>query len=267
MSEEMKSLMIWPEGVSREILTIGPFQFRSYLRKPEVLITTKSPVYRITTYCTLQIQYNDKNYQVGVNPMEKAFKANLRNYMAVVNFFRTILSWFQSDKYEGLFFQDKETGRLLIDMEQRNVRAYVGGNTRFDQCAMMAVPAVYQMDAEIREGCMLTINNTKYSGMLRDVDVETICGFLSNFSFQGETLLLMQAVQIPAFYRHWDPNSRSTVAGAPNRTGDDFKPVVNWADPVTPSENKADQNTIEQKEVDCNEEGKEASERSAEEGA
>lgn len=196
----------WPDGVSREIIQLGHIRIRSYLKKPEVLISSSS-VYRVTSHCTLQFQYDDRNYQKGVNPSIKTFKANLRNYMSVVTFFRKILDWFQSPSYEGLFFQDKETGQLLVDMEMRHLKEYIGGNSRFDQCAMLAVPAVFQRDSEIREGCVISINDTKYSEILRDIDIETICGFLSNFSFQAETLLLMQAIQNPAFYRKLDSAS------------------------------------------------------------
>lgn len=65
---------------------------------------------------------------------------------------------------------------------------------------MDIVPGIYEKDGEVREGAMLAINNTANAAMLRDLDVESICGILDSFSFQAETLLLLNAYEQPHFW-------------------------------------------------------------------
>lgn len=189
-------ILVWPDGISRDIMSFGRIRIQSYLKKPEVIISPRK-VASIVSYCTLRIFYDDRTaaFENRTSFQERSFKVNLRNYMKTMRFFQGIMRWFEDDSFTNLFFLDEHTGELRMDLEQRNLRLHVGGNTKYDQCAMEAVPAVYKKDNEIREGAMLSINRSNYSDVIRDIDVESICGLLANFSFQAETLLMINLYQ------------------------------------------------------------------------
>lgn len=189
-------ILLWPDGISRDIMSMGKIRIQSYLKKPEVIISPRK-VASIVSYCTLRIFFDDRSapFDSRASFQERSFKVNLRNYMKTLRFFQGIMSWFEDDVYANLFFLDEHTGELRMDLEQRNLRLHVGGNTRYDQCAIEAVPAVYKRDNEVREGAMISINRSNFADVVRDIDIESICGLLANFSFQAETLLMIQLYQ------------------------------------------------------------------------
>lgn len=193
----MQSVKIdWPNGISRDIITLGKFKLRSYLVKPSVLVNSGSS-YKVTSHCTLTLYYATQEMK---NFQELSFKINMRNRMHVIRFFKSAYSWFTSDEFSNLFFYDTETHQLMLDMEQRNLKLMVGGDRKYDQAVMELVPAIYHRDGEVREGCMLTINNTAYSDILRDIDLESLLGILESFSFQAEALLLIQILSRPELW-------------------------------------------------------------------
>lgn len=193
-------VIVWPNGLCRDIISVGRFRVQSYLKKPEVLLSSKGNTFRVVSHCTLRIMYESREYGQTGNLNALSFKINLRNHKQVLRFFQNIYSWFTDDAYRNLFFVDQETGQLMVNMEMRQIKLHIGGDSRYDQSAMEAVPAVYYRDNEMREGCALTINNTANSDVIRDVDVESILGILETFSFQAETLLLTQIYQRPELW-------------------------------------------------------------------
>lgn len=209
----------WPDGLTRDIISIGKFRLQSYLRKPSVITSSKS-AFRVVSHCTLKLFYDVRN---GKSMNELSFKIGLRNYGAVLRFFQHIYDWFTSDAYANLFFLEPETGRLMLDMDMRNIKEHIGGDSRYDQCAMEAVPAIYQRDQEIREGCVLTINNTANSDVLRDMDIETLFQVLKNFSFQSEALLLMTAFNQKEL---WETEQKRF--GFSHSNGGNVQPKVIW---------------------------------------
>lgn len=215
------SVWVWPDGISRDIMSFGKIRIQSYLKKPEVIINARK-VASIVSYCTLRIFYDDRitPFETRASFAERSFKVNLRNYMKTLRFFQGIMRWFEDDAYTNLFFLDENTGELRMDLEQRNLRLHLGALTKFDQCAMEAVPAVYKRDGEIREGAMLSINRSNFSEVIRDVDVESICGLLANFSFQAETLLMITLYQQRGLWV--DGSSRFGDGGSSGH-------MVNWS--------------------------------------
>lgn len=212
-------ILLWPDGISRDLMSFGKIRIQSYLKKPEVIISAKK-VASIVSYCTLRIFYDDRSaaFDSRSSFQERSFKVNLRNYMKTMRFFQGIMRWFEDDSFANLFFLDKHTGELRMDLEQRNIKLHLGGNTKYDQCAMEAVPAVYKKDNEIHEGAMIAINRSNYSEVLRDIDIESICGLLANFSFQAETLLMIQLYQ-----------QKGLWVDASSRYGGYSGVVVNWS--------------------------------------
>lgn len=179
----------WPIGVSRELLQCGKFRLQSYLSAPEVITNSKN-TYRVISHCVLMLIYNTGTYTRDAFK-GSSYKITLRNFKQTLRFFQAIYDWFIAEPYRDIFFQDEETGRFMVDIRATQLKLHTGGDNRYDQMAMEAVPAVYQNDSEIREGCALTINNTANTGILRDLDIESILGIMENFSFQSETILLL----------------------------------------------------------------------------
>lgn len=179
----------WPSGVSRDLIQCGKFRLQSYLSTPEVLTNSKS-TYRVISHCSLALTYSTGVYTRDAFK-GATYRITMRNFKQTLRFFQAIYDWFVAEPYRDIFFQDDETGRFMVDIRATQLKLHTGGDSRYDQMAMEAVPAVYQNDGEIREGCALTINNTANTGVLRDLDIESILGILENFSFQSETLLLL----------------------------------------------------------------------------
>lgn len=125
----------------------------------------------------------------GFRIKDAQFKVNPRNHLQIKRFFQKIYQWFDSDEYKDLFILDEHTGKLMVNMEYRNVMAKVS-SSRYDSQAMLAVPTVVEFDSVQSEGCALAINNTTYTCPLTDLEVESILGILETFSFQTEAHLL-----------------------------------------------------------------------------
>jgi hypothetical protein len=116
---------------------------------------------------------------------------NQRNQRKVTSFFRTILTWFESDLYKDLFILDEREGKLMVNMDFRDLKASVGSNSRYETQMMLALPAVITQDSVQNEGCALAINRTNYTCALTDSEIESILGILENFSFQQEAQLML----------------------------------------------------------------------------
>lgn len=207
-------------ALTRTLYSTKSMNIRSFMRLPEVYLAGSTATVSTfpVLFITYQVQVPYENRH-DPKPKDTSFKINSRNLYRTVKFFRKILSWFEEDQYRDLFIVDEHDGNLIVNMDFKNLRANVEGN-RLDAQAMMAVPAVVTNDSVQSEGCVLIINRTNYSIALTDKDVESIYGILSSFSFQQETMLLLQLASMKAL--------RTTEPPRFGRTPDMPKPKVVW---------------------------------------
>jgi hypothetical protein len=181
----------------RTLFSGHSIKIQTYMRLPSIYFGNGSNVGNISSYPVVMIKYEPPRSvlaQGTFKSKDAQFKMNPRNQLQVKNFFRAIYRWFSADSFKDLFILDEHTGKLMVNMEYRDLQAKIG-STRYEAQAMLAIPAVTEFDSVQSEGCALAINNTSYTCPLTDVEIESILGILEAFSFQEEaqfiTLLAM----------------------------------------------------------------------------
>lgn len=167
---------------------------RSFMHPPTSLPGSSSLL--VSCSPVVYFSYDPKLEYGKQRPKDTSFKMNPRNQFRVTQFFREILSWFDSPEFRDLFMTDEHENRLMVNMDYREVNALVKGS-RYDSQAMMAVPTVIEIDSVQHEGCVLYINRSNYALSLIDSDIEEIYGILQSFSFQAEAQLLLYIAQNP----------------------------------------------------------------------
>lgn len=169
---------------TRDVLTGRGYTLRSFMYAPVVNPSGNS----ITITCTPVLFFSYRSRTLGKDD-HASFKITPRNYQRVMEFFLYIQSWFAYEKYKDLFIVDEGEGKLILNMDFQELRALINGS-KYDNQAMLAIPAVVDIDSKQSPGIALSVNNTKYTMALTHEDVTEIYGVLANFNFQIEPLLL-----------------------------------------------------------------------------
>lgn len=183
---------------SRVLFTGQRFLVKSFMFAPNVWVG-QNRNFTIQHHPILQIQYNADKGMKDAHP-DPSFKVTPKSQLKAVNFFNEIYTWFVSDKYTDLFLRDDETGKMIVNMDYRNLAAVIRGSWTEAQI-MKAQPAVINIDSKEYKGCILYINQSANSILLREDEVEGLLGILQSFSFQNEALLLMYIADHPNMWR------------------------------------------------------------------
>ena len=206
--------------LTRTLFSSKNFRIKSFMTLPEVYLANR--VVTISTFPVVFMEYvipitSENRY--AEKPKDTRFKINTRNHYRVTKFFRQILNWFEYDQFRDLFIVDEHDGRLIVNMDFRNLTAKVEGN-RLDGQAMLAVPAVITTDSVQSEGCALMINRTNYTITLTDQDIESVYGILKSFSFQQEVSMLLQLTSMKEL--------RTSEPSRYGRNSDTPKTKIQW---------------------------------------
>lgn len=189
----------------------------------------------VQAYPLIFINYEMPNtVPYAERPKDTYYKVAPRNMYRVRRFFRHVLSWFEDPAYQDLYILDEHTGKIIVNMEMRNLQERLGAIDRYEAQAMLAFPAVIEQDSVQSEGCALCINRTNYVIPLRDEQVASIYGILEDFSFQEEVNMLITLASKKELYSDKAP-SRFSKGGSWSFTSGpnvdptaQFKPKVVW---------------------------------------
>ena len=178
----------------RTLYSCFHFSMKSFMYAPTVY-RGNSKTITVNHHPIILIQY-DERYAMDKHP-DPTFKVHPKTQLKVTKFFGEILSWFS---IEDLFIIDETTGKLINNLDYRNLYATVKGSYTETQI-MRANPGVVTIGSKEYPGVLLYINSTKNGIMLKEEDVEAIYGILSTFNFQQESLFLMYVGNHPELWR------------------------------------------------------------------
>ena len=219
-------------SITRQLFSARGITIRSLMRLPTIYLGGTTAT--VQAYPVIIISYEPPaNQPYSERPKDAFYKVTPRNQYRVVRFFRHVLNWFEDPTYEGLYILDEHTGKVIVNMELRNLQERLGSMDRYDNQSLLAIPAVIEQDSVQSEGCALCINRTNYVMPLRDEQVASIYGILDTFSFQAETTMLLQIASHPELYTKEPPKrfNRSGSSYDPQGNVDptaQFKPKVVW---------------------------------------
>ena len=173
--------LVWPNGICRTLATINNLKIQSYMPTPSIISNATGTTIYIEANCTLSLICTNSN---GRSFQDRTYRVNTRNYLAVCRFFHHI---------------EKGSGQLVFNMEYQHVAEILRPVNQFSNGFLRAIPAVYNSErfGYKREGCLLYLNQSENQIMLDDYDVEAVIQILDSFSFQHETVLLMNCFNRP----------------------------------------------------------------------
>ena len=179
---------------TRDLLAGRGYILRSFMYAPVVNPSGNA----ITITCTPVLFFGFRSRSLTKTDNAN-FKITPKNYQRVLEFFLYIQSWFTYERYKDLFMVDEHEEKMILNMDFQDLKALIKGN-RYENQAMLAIPAVVDIDSKQSPGVALSINNTKYTVALTHEDITDIYGVLANFSFQMEPILLTSLGQNGNFW-------------------------------------------------------------------
>ena len=192
--------IVWPNGLCRTLASFGNLKIQSYMPTPTVMTTQSGNTAYIDANCYLSLicdtPHATRDFQ------SRTFRIGLKNHKAASRFFHNVYDWFIDDRWEGLFYIEKETGALVFNSEYSHTVEFLKSENVYSASILKAVPAVYKDEkyGNVREGCMLCINFNDNQVMLDDYSIEAITDLIDGFSFQEETLLLINCFMRPELW-------------------------------------------------------------------
>lgn len=180
----------------RTIFTSYGFNIKSFMYAPTVYKGENNNQFTVSHHPVLLFQYDLKGKDKNDHP-DPTFKMSQKYQLRVTRFFTEIFNWFN---FKDLFIIDEESGKLIMNLDYKNLYAKVR-TSYTDGHIMYAVPAVCTIDSKSYPGTLLYINSTRNPVLLKEEDIENICGIISTFNFQQETLLMMYLGNHPNLWR------------------------------------------------------------------
>lgn len=218
-------------SLTRQLFSARGITIKTLMRLPTIYVGGTTAT--IQAFPVIIISYEPPSSQpYAERPKDAFYKVSPRNHYRVVRFFRHVLNWFEDPSYENLYILDEHSGKVIVNMEMRNLQERLGAMDRYDAQSLLALPAVIEQDSVQSEGCALCINRTNYIMPLRDEQIASIYGILENFSFQMEASLLLEVAAHQELYTK-EPPKRFSKGGSYSSQGNvdpasQFKPKVVW---------------------------------------
>lgn len=160
---------------------------------------TNFEIYTIPDRVKLEISISGKNFKIG-----------WERHIHLLNGFSKALEWFYDEKKKDLFYKD-DTGDLFYNAEYNKLVETIYSGQK-DHSFIEIRPVVVERGTSKAEGIIVALDDRESYATLTVSELTQVVAILSQFSFQSETNILLNAMQsacgqIPVV----DPNNRTAT--------------------------------------------------------
>lgn len=175
---------------------------------------TNFELYNIPDRLKLEISISGKNFKIG-----------WERHLIVLNAFSKAFEWFYEEKKKDLFYKD-EAGDLFYNAEYNHLVETVYSGQK-DHSFIEIRPVVVERGTSKCEGVIVALDDKESYAMLTITELMQVVAIISQFSFQEETNILMNAMQTTGKIRIVNQNDRSNAFK--NTNPQSSRPAVDWS--------------------------------------
>lgn len=163
--------------------------------------------------------------KLAISIAGKSFNIGWQRHMHALNGFSKAFEWFYEKKKKDLFYKD-EAGDLFYNSEYNNLVETIYSGQK-DHSFIEIRPVVVERGMSKYEGVIIALDDKESYAMLTVSELMQVVAIMSQFSFQAEANILMNAMQSTGKIRVVDQNYKSDAFK--NNSPHGNRPAVDWS--------------------------------------